>query len=167
MRPWLIIKINLAKIAHEFETETCSRCGGSGNYSYCQSYGTTCFKCRGKRRTFTKRGAAASKMYDTLASKPVRDLQPGDVIWNQDGVFHKSGWVKITQIVRGGNGCYSMSPDGGAYDELDSFSVVSARASHSGLSGGSLMRIKQSNGQRLAKRAQALRYQQTLNKAGK
>lgn len=27
--------------------ETCSRCGGSGHYSYCDMYGTRCFKCAG------------------------------------------------------------------------------------------------------------------------
>jgi hypothetical protein len=27
--------------------ETCTRCGGSGEYSYCQSHGTRCFKCGG------------------------------------------------------------------------------------------------------------------------
>lgn len=26
---------------------TCGRCGGSGSYSYCQQYGTTCFGCSG------------------------------------------------------------------------------------------------------------------------
>lgn len=28
--------------------ETCSRCGGSGRYSWCQMYGDKCFKCGGK-----------------------------------------------------------------------------------------------------------------------
>lgn len=28
-------------------TRPCSRCGGSGHYSYCQMYGTRCFKCGG------------------------------------------------------------------------------------------------------------------------
>ncbi len=27
--------------------EVCGRCGGSGHYSYCPMYGTTCFKCMG------------------------------------------------------------------------------------------------------------------------
>lgn len=34
-----IIKLGLGK--------TCSRCGGSGEYSFCQMHGTTCFKCGG------------------------------------------------------------------------------------------------------------------------
>lgn len=42
------------------ETETCSRCGGCGEYSYCEVYGKTCFKCRGKGRTLTKRAQVAA-----------------------------------------------------------------------------------------------------------
>jgi hypothetical protein len=42
-----------------FETETCSRCGGCGEYSFCEAYGKTCFKCRGKGRTLTKRAKIA------------------------------------------------------------------------------------------------------------
>lgn len=32
-------------------TEECSRCGGSGHYSYNQMTGTVCFRCNGARRT--------------------------------------------------------------------------------------------------------------------
>lgn len=28
--------------------KTCPRCGGSGNHSYCQMYGTKCFQCEGR-----------------------------------------------------------------------------------------------------------------------
>jgi len=63
-----------------FEIETCSRCGGSGNYSYCQSYGTTCFKCRGKKVTLTKRGEAASRLYAESLKVPATDIVVGDVI---------------------------------------------------------------------------------------
>src|SRR5207249_1748734 len=45
-----------------FESETCSRCGGSGHYSYCQRYGTTCFKCGGRTTVLTKRGEAAQRL---------------------------------------------------------------------------------------------------------
>lgn len=39
----------------------CSRCGGGGHYSYCQQYGTKCFKCHGSGKQlprFSKRIAA-------------------------------------------------------------------------------------------------------------
>lgn len=34
--------------------EECTRCGGSGRYSYCQMYGDRCFKCRGSRQQLPK-----------------------------------------------------------------------------------------------------------------
>lgn len=34
---------------------TCSRCGGSGHYSYCERYGTSCFKCEGNKMTLPRR----------------------------------------------------------------------------------------------------------------
>jgi hypothetical protein len=35
-------------------TTECSRCGGSGHYSYCQMYGTTCFGCSGSGKMVVK-----------------------------------------------------------------------------------------------------------------
>jgi hypothetical protein len=73
--------------AEMFEHAPCSRCGGSGNHSYCSSWGHTCFKCvfrkgvPGTGRQLTKRGAAAAAYYETLRPrKAVRDLVPGDQI---------------------------------------------------------------------------------------
>jgi DnaJ-class molecular chaperone len=43
-----------------FEHVTCSRCGGSGHYSFNLMYGTVCFKCHGRGWCYTKRGAAAN-----------------------------------------------------------------------------------------------------------
>jgi hypothetical protein len=31
----------------------CTRCGGSGRYSYCTAYGSTCFKCSGNKLQLT------------------------------------------------------------------------------------------------------------------
>lgn len=42
------------------ETVTCTRCCGTGRYSYCQTYGSTCFKCHGSGKQYTKRGLAAA-----------------------------------------------------------------------------------------------------------
>lgn len=43
-----------------YDIESCSRCGGSGHYSRCQMYGTTCFKCGGKTTTLTRAAAKAA-----------------------------------------------------------------------------------------------------------
>lgn len=68
------------QILQEFETETCSRCGGSGSYSYCQMYGTTCFKCGGHKRVFTKRGQAAFAWLKSQRMRKVSELKVGDAV---------------------------------------------------------------------------------------
>lgn len=60
------------------EHVTCSRCGGSGHYSYTQRLGTLCAKCLGAGTVYTKRGRAARDYLDALRSKPARELQVGD-----------------------------------------------------------------------------------------
>jgi hypothetical protein len=62
------------------ERETCSRCGGSGHYSYCQRFGTTCFKCSGRKEVYTKRGAAALAYLKSLRSRPASEVKVGDQI---------------------------------------------------------------------------------------
>jgi hypothetical protein len=84
-----------------FEHETCSRCGGSGRYSYCQRYGSTCFKCSGNQQVLTKRGYAAQALYNRLLSKPASALQPGMKI-RDIGVTHGgdvfTAWYTIVAI---------------------------------------------------------------------
>jgi hypothetical protein len=65
-----------------FESCVCSRCCGSGHHSYCQMYGTTCFKCNGRGVVLTKRGAEAQRYYNELGRKPAPALVPGDVIFD-------------------------------------------------------------------------------------
>lgn len=62
------------------ECVTCSRCGGSGEYSFCQMYGTRCFKCGGKGKVMSVRGKAANDYLIRLRSKPASDVRPGDRI---------------------------------------------------------------------------------------
>lgn len=84
-----------------FENETCGRCGGSGNYSYCQRYGTTCFKCSGVKAVLTKRGTAAQAYYRSLLSKPVSELKPGMIIEDLGVTFGGdlfNQWVTILEI---------------------------------------------------------------------
>jgi hypothetical protein len=44
-----------------YEMKVCGRCGGSGSYSYCLSYGTTCFACKGSKKVLSAAGAKAAK----------------------------------------------------------------------------------------------------------
>jgi len=68
-----------------YDTETCSRCGGSGHYSYNQRTGTICFKCGGAGTQLTRAGAKARTAVNGFkeghATLRVRlDLLPGDFI---------------------------------------------------------------------------------------
>lgn len=63
-----------------FETETCSRCNGSGSYSYCQTYGSKCFKCAGSGRVLSKRGAVAKAYHAKLCMVPASQVKLGDRI---------------------------------------------------------------------------------------
>jgi hypothetical protein len=64
-----------------FENKPCSRCGGSGHYSFNLMHGSTCYGCSGRGYQLTARGAAASGFYKKLMTRTVDQLQPGDYIW--------------------------------------------------------------------------------------
>jgi hypothetical protein len=87
--------------ATQLETVTCSRCGGSGEYSYCQMYGRTCFKCSGAKRIYTKRGFAAAQFLKALWSKTASELKVGDKILC-DGIpgYLASKWGTVESIRR-------------------------------------------------------------------
>jgi len=82
-----------------FESDTCTRCGGTGHYSRCQMYGTTCFKCGGRGRTLTKRGDAAQQHFRNACSKSANDLVVGDIVLVDVGLQHtEQRWVTVTEI---------------------------------------------------------------------
>lgn len=71
-------------MAINYESVECSRCGGSGRYSYCQMYGDRCFKCQGKGRTYTKEAQQSRDQVValrlSLTQKKAADLVVGDVV---------------------------------------------------------------------------------------
>ena len=72
-------------LATGFETQTCSRCGGCGRYSFNQMHRDMCYGCSGGGVTFTKRGAVARQYF-------------------QDSILTAAGDVKAGWIARGNNG---------------------------------------------------------------
>ena len=68
----------------KYDTKSCGRCGGSGKYSYCSMYGSTCFGCAGRGIAVTAAGKKASlKVKAFIAehfSVPVEALKAGDRI---------------------------------------------------------------------------------------
>jgi hypothetical protein len=67
-----------------FETTECSRCGGTGEYSYNSLTGTRCFKCNGGKAQLTRKGAAARAAYDeamdAMCRRQMWTVRAGDVV---------------------------------------------------------------------------------------
>ena len=159
----------------EFERETCSRCGGSGEYSYNPRDEYVCFKCGGRCVTLTKKGKATAEFFSNSLFVLNSELKKGDYIWH-DGfpyppINEPAGWRKIDVITEtsarfiGKNGAESSEPKLELSFGKYSSSVVSL--------GGKSKRYPQDeegNSTKEAFRAmkrKAFDYQSTLTKQGK
>ncbi|MFT6075153.1 MAG: hypothetical protein ACJAZ1_002078 [Yoonia sp.] len=67
-------------MATSYETETCTRCSGSGHYSYNQMTGTRCFKCGGSGLQYTKRGKATQQFAESIMAVLGSEIKVGDVM---------------------------------------------------------------------------------------
>lgn len=87
------------KVLHKdiFETQVCSRCDGSGHYSWNAMTGSRCFGCGGRGWQLTKRGAAALEAWTAAwkQTKKVRDLQPGERVSVRDSVRGKVLYLTV------------------------------------------------------------------------
>ena len=138
----------------KLEKTTCSRCGGTGHYSYCSSYGTTCFKCSGGKLMYTKRGAAAAKYLADSLTVRADSLVVGDLMYVRGFSCGSAGmpskWYTIQEIRDKG-------------DRLD----LVCDGLTSGVFPSSMVRKAWSKAEKAEKVAAALDYQDTLTKAGK
>lgn len=137
------------------ETQTCGRCGGSGHYSYCQSYGTTCFKCHGSGRVYTKRGAAAHIYNEQLLSKPASELRVGmkikEMVITMGGSIGGNRWALIQEIRQ---------------NETGTLEIITATCQHSQNPPTEIFRVAASSEEKIAARAKAIEYQNSLTKSG-
>ena len=83
------------------ETETCTRCGGSGHYSYNQITGTTCFKCGGKGTQHTRRGKAVASFLATRLATDALSVSVGDRVKYHDALVGKVHTFTIADIIEG------------------------------------------------------------------
>jgi hypothetical protein len=95
-----------------FELMTCSRCGGSGQYSYCQSYGTKCFKCHGTKVCLTAKGQAAKTFYGESLKVPAGMLAVGELLWTENFWAQMNYFATITAIEPGVQSGASMNAAG-------------------------------------------------------
>lgn len=82
------------------ETTECSRCCGTGRYSYNQMHGSRCYGCGGSGKAYTRRGREAARYLEALRSKPARDFAPGDLV--RHDMFTPGGsirtWITVTKV---------------------------------------------------------------------
>lgn len=142
-----------------FETEACGRCGGGGSYSYCQMYGSTCFKCGGSGKVFTKRGLAAWNFFIESQKKPLSEVKPGMFFWD-DLYGKKAKWLPILSIEE--NGSYSEWNGVRSY-----ITYIETKRCKTGVYADSMVRAIRDEAERQQLLAAALEHQGKLGKNGK
>lgn len=156
-------------MAKLFESETCSRCGGSGQYSYCQSYGTTCFKCHGTKTTLTKRGAIAQRLFESFCSKRTDQLQPGDKF--RDITITAGGsaaydWFTV-QAVRPDTSHQSSLVNGVMVEHIGLLAIETDKCLFAGWSPSTRVRVSLTHETKRKVADIVLAYQSLLSKTGK
>lgn len=145
------------------EIQTCSRCHGSGSYSYNQIDGSRCFKCSGSGVVHTKRGSEAHKFLENLRSVPMSTLVVGDTFRFND--LSRTFFVAVESIE---NKMSKGSVNGVPYEhEMLEISGTWKDGRYSMMGGDNTMvRKGWSAEEKAAHLAQALVYQETLTQQG-
>lgn len=144
-----------------FETEHCSRCDGTGSYSFNGEH-SRCYKCDGKNgaRALTKRGLAAKEFYLSKLRMKAGDVRVGDVIAT-DRVKQLTV-VEVATVPAPGkikrDGVWVAAPDQ---------VLITGPKMVLQLSPENIVRRLPTVEERDAMHAEALAYQDTLTKAGK
>lgn len=149
-----------------FETQTCSRCGGSGHFSFNLKDGTKCYGCNGSGVKYTKRGLAAKEYFQNLMMVPVEQVKEGDFIQ----FFKTDKYLKEVGIKAVGKESELAKSYCVAQCKDKDRDIVYLQAKNNGdiliEFPGMLIRIKQSDEEKKSKFQQALAYQETLTATG-
>jgi len=142
-------------MATAFETESCSRCGGSGQHSFNGEH-SRCYKCDGKNNgmALTKRGRAAKEFYLAMRNIAVADVKIGDAIKTLN--FKK---LSVTEISRGTHPWMPKSDRMG-------FLFTNKDGKSDWIGDNETISLIPSAEQNAVFIAQALAYQETLTKSG-
>jgi ribosomal protein L40E len=144
-------------MSQQFENVTCTRCGGTGKYSWNPIELDRCRKCGGSGFCFTKRGQAAFQHYLASQNVAVEELEAGMFIWD---TIKNNRWVRIESIGRSAS-CAILNGQHVHYIEIET-----SRATHCVFPETTVRAVKNEE-QRKQQLAQALEYQATLTKTGK
>lgn len=144
----------------KFERQDCTRCGGSGRYSFNLMDGDRCFGCAGRGITLTKRGAAAQRWLKEKRQVEVSTLKVGDRIKSGGLVFTIQ---KITQETH----C-SKSMVNGVW--VDNPPALHLHGKTTGYVVGPTSKVElqpRTNDELIAQLTEALEYEATLGVSGK
>lgn len=82
-----------------FDRMACSRCGGSGQYSFNPMDGSRCFKCHGVGTILTKVGLKAREDLDAWCDQNwgtvVTEIKAGDRVWVAKGMTGVKVWKEV------------------------------------------------------------------------
>jgi hypothetical protein len=146
-------------MSQPFETQTCTRCAGSGKFSFNLMHGDRCYGCGGTGHQFTARGKAAKAHFTSLLQRKVADLKVGEFVKTWVVLGGSDVWC-IVEAIRED----ALNP-GMVYIDLKS--IKSGRGMTCGQWLISDVTSVVSQADLDAKKAEAVAYQATLTKAGK
>lgn len=116
------IPLGLTTNGFGFPVDTCSRCDGSGQYSYNQRDGKRCFKCHGYGYTIANRAAKAWQAFQEAKAAaetiPTSEIKVGSIIniGTAKNVFVTVTEIEVTEnwvYFTYGNGSRFMSASNG------------------------------------------------------
>lgn len=140
-----------------FEIKTCSRCGGTGQYSFNQMHGSRCYGCGGDKVQYTKRGRAARDFWVASQTVDVTDVRPYDRVIDGRTKF------TVASIETGFRGSRIL-PDG-TEEPMQFVDFVSFQKNRFGYCAGIKVRVQRAGDE--DKLAAALAYQDSLTATGK
>ena len=105
-----------------FERETCTRCGGTGKYSFNLKDGDMCYGCKGTGMKLTKRGAAAAAYAREISEVTIEAAINGGFEFTVN-IFGKNIRVATTEFVPAEeSGFASLNPVTGEYERFAVYS---------------------------------------------
>lgn len=100
-----------------FELVSCSRCGGSGRYSFNLMHGSQCYGCGGSGSVLSKRAAVARKAFYEGMERPVSELKVGDCVYGSGAaVISANRWMRVLSIEVKASGSLSIGFKGHGLD---------------------------------------------------
>jgi hypothetical protein len=148
-----------------FETENCSRCGGTGQYSFNGEH-SRCYKCNGDNgcKAYTKRGAAAKAFYLELRNKPIAAT---DVVVGMRVVVPGWKWMRVASVTVGSRNSIKRDENNNIVRfEKPRLFFTNADGGSSDVDVESTLTVFPSTSENEIMIASAIAYQATLTKTG-